>query len=118
MTGILQSVCRATISRTSAALANVSWQQGCCTGTGRSRPGYRTGAFVKPGFLEAVVDICCDDEIVFSGDQAQKHLIERFGGVLVAVDENIPAPMGPIGFRRGKGVKSLRSSCRRGWRTP
>ena len=63
-------------------------------------------ALVKSRFLKAVVNIGCDNKIVFVGNQLQKIIVDRFGGIHIAVDVDIPAPIRPMLLRCGKRIKA------------
>ena len=62
--------------------------------------------FVKARLLEAVVDARRNDKIVLVPHQLEQNLVHAFRRVLIAVDEDIPAPIGPELFLRRVGIKS------------
>ena len=61
---------------------------------------------VKASLLKAVVNVGGDDKIIFVLYQLQKVIVDRFGRVLIAVDEDIAAPVGPEFLLRGKGIEA------------
>ncbi len=61
--------------------------------------------FAKSGLLEAVIHVRGDDKIVLAPQQRQKRVIHRLRRVLIAVEEDIPAPVRPGFLRGGVGVK-------------
>ena len=67
--------------------------------------GVKQPLLVKAGFLEAVVHVGGQNKIVLSLHQLEKILINRFGRVHVAVDINIPAPIGPVFLHTVKGIE-------------
>ena len=63
-------------------------------------------ALVKSRFLKTVVNIRGDNKIVLIGNQLQKVLIDRFGGIPIAVAIDISAPIRPEFFLRGERIKA------------
>ena len=61
--------------------------------------------FVKARLLEAVVDVRRDDKIVLVPHQLEQNLVHAFRRVLIAVDEDIPAPIGPELLLRRKRIE-------------
>jgi len=53
-----------------------------------------------------VVNVCGDNEIVIVLHQLQKVIVDRFGGIHIAVDVDVSAPIRPMLLRRGKGIES------------
>ena len=62
--------------------------------------------FIKAYFLKAVVNVCGDDKIVLVPHQLQKVIVDQFGGIHIAVDVDVSAPIRPMLFRRGKRIKA------------
>ena len=62
--------------------------------------------FIKACFLKAVVNVRCDNEIVFVSHQLQKVIVNRLGDIHIAVDVDIPTPVRPMLLRRGKRIKA------------
>ena len=62
--------------------------------------------FIKTRLLEAVVDVCGNDEICFLLNELQQVVIDRLRRVLIAVDEDVAAPIGPELLPRGKGIEA------------
>ena len=62
--------------------------------------------FIKARLLKAMIHICRDNEIVLVGRQPQKSFIDRFRGVHIAIDIDVPAPVRPEFFPRREGVKA------------
>ena len=63
-------------------------------------------AFIKPGFLKAVVYIGCKHKIILVLHQLQKVMVNRLWGIQIAVDIDIPAPVRPVFFQAAKGIKA------------
>ena len=61
--------------------------------------------FVKARLPEAVVDVRRDDKIVLVPHQLEQNLVHAFRRVLIAVDEDIPAPIGPELLLRRKRIE-------------
>ena len=61
--------------------------------------------FLKACFLEAVVHIGGEDEIVFVLYQPKQVIVHRLRGLLIAVDPDIAAPIGPVFFHSGIRVE-------------
>ena len=68
--------------------------------------GVKQAALVKSGFLKAVVHIGGQHKIIFIRYQLQQVLVHRLGRIAVAVEENKPAPVGPMLLQGGKWIKS------------
>ena len=62
--------------------------------------------FIKTRLLKAVVYIGGQHKIVLVLYQLQKGIIDRFGGIHIAVDVDIPAPVSPVFFQRGIWIKA------------
>ena len=60
--------------------------------------GVEETLFVEARFLKAVVHVGSEDEVIFVLYQVQKVLVNRLRGVHIAVDVDIPAPIGPEFF--------------------
>ena len=58
------------------------------------------------GYLKAVVNVCGDDKIVLVPHQLQKVIVDQFGGIHIAVDVDVSAPIRPMLLRRGKRIKA------------
>ena len=63
--------------------------------------------FVEPCFLEAVVHIGGQDKIIFVLHQCKQVIVNRFWGILIAVEPNIPAPVRPVFLHGGVRVKAV-----------
>ena len=61
--------------------------------------------FVEARFLETVVHIGGEHEIVLVLHQVEQIVVDRLRCVLIAIDINVPAPVGPVLLQRGIGVK-------------
>lgn len=61
---------------------------------------------VEARHLKLVVHICRQHKVVLALHQGQQSIINRPGGVLVAVHHNMPAPPCPILLQRRERVKS------------
>ena len=68
--------------------------------------GVEQAAPVKAGLLKAVVHIGGEHKIIFILYQLQQILVHRLGRVAIAVEENKPAPVGPMLLQGGKWIKS------------
>ena len=64
--------------------------------------------FVKACFLKAMVNICCDYEIILIRHKLQQVLIDRLRRILIAIYENVSAPICPMLLGRFVRVKSAR----------
>ena len=64
--------------------------------------------FVKTRFLELVIDIGGDDEIVLVFQQFEQVVIDGFRGVHVAVVIDVAAPVGPMFLLGGKRIEARR----------
>lgn len=53
-----------------------------------------------------MVNVCGDDKIVLVPHQLQKVIVDQFGGIHIAVDVDVSAPIRPMLFRRGKRIKA------------
>ena len=62
----------------------------------------------EPSFLEAVVHIGRDDEIVLARHEFQQIGVHRFRHVVVAVDGYESAPIRPVFLQRGERVEASR----------
>ena len=47
-----------------------------------------------------------DNEIILVRHQLQKVIVDRFGGIHIAVDIDVSAPIAPMLLRHGKGIKA------------
>ena len=66
------------------------------TGTVRNLPAYRKAFLVKSCFLETVVYIGRQDELIFILYKFKQLFIYRFRGVCITVDPDITAPVRPV----------------------
>ena len=64
--------------------------------------------FVKACLLKTMVNICCNHKIVLVSHQLQKVIVDRFGGIHIAVDVDVSAPICPMLLGRFVRVKSAR----------
>ena len=62
--------------------------------------------FIKARLLKAVIHIGRDNEIILVLHQLQKIIVDRFGGIHIAVDVDVPAPIRPEFFHRGEGIEA------------
>ena len=62
--------------------------------------------FLKPRELELVIYICSYDKILLAINQSQKIKINLAGRYIISVAKNVAAPIGPIFFPRGIGIKT------------
>ena len=67
--------------------------------------GIEQPAFIEPGFLETVVDVGRQHKIVFFLHELEQVAVHRLRRVHIAVDVDIPAPIGPMLFKAGKRVE-------------
>ena len=68
--------------------------------------GIEQAGLGKAGFLEAVVDVGGQDKIVFGLYQTEQIGIDRPGRVHIAVDEDKPAPVGPVFLPGFEGIEA------------
>lgn len=61
--------------------------------------GVEQAVFVKSGFLETVVDVCGQDEIILSADQVIENVIYRCWRIHIPIDVNVAAPVSPVFFQ-------------------
>ena len=68
--------------------------------------GVKQPLFCKARLLEAVVHVGGQDKIVLILYQLVQPVVDRAGRVHVAVDPDVPAPVGPVFFQGVVGVKA------------
>ncbi len=64
--------------------------------------------FIKPRFLELVINIGGDDETVFVLHEFQQLVVNGFGSGHKAVVVDMPAPVGPMFLLGGKRIETGR----------
>ena len=62
--------------------------------------------FIKARLLKTVIHIGGQNKAVLSLHQLQQRVIDRLWRIFIAVNQDIPAPVGPMLLRRFIGVKS------------
>ena len=62
----------------------------------------------KARLLKVMIDVCGEDEINLVLHQSEKLVVNGTGRVSVAIEEAVPAPVGPKFFRGSVGIKAPR----------